>query len=189
AQDVISQTPVVFHHSQLLSPTKYRGSGSEVDKAWADLFHVGPSIITKDEARKLPNATEPPMTAGEETYSILLAVFHDLHCLASLPHLLSPLTNIARMSLYPDHYDSPAIKKVSSVDHLGHCIDMLRQTIQCVSDITPLPLKFVPNENDLLVTYRSDTKRVCRDFDKVKEWASARQATEEFDRVLQETKA
>ncbi|KAJ6601974.1 hypothetical protein DFH09DRAFT_833884, partial [Mycena vulgaris] len=58
--------------------------------------------------------------------------------------------------------------------HVSHCLDVVRLTILCVTDVTPLPLKFIPNENDKLVTYRSDTPHVCPDFEKVKEWASSR---------------
>ncbi|KAJ7513284.1 hypothetical protein B0H11DRAFT_1698166, partial [Mycena galericulata] len=176
AQAVISdsaEVPVVFHHSWTTSPTKYRGVGVEVDKAWHELYGAGPSIITEDDAKKLPNASEPLIVGGQPTYSTFLAVFHDLHCL-----------NLLRMANHPDHYNSSAIKELASGHHLDHCIDMLRQTIQCRADITPLPLKFGPNEGELLLTYRSDVKRVCRDFDKVKEWAYSRKGTEEFSKVL-----
>jgi hypothetical protein len=88
------------------------------------------------------------------------------------------------MSLYPNHYNSPAIKKVTSPAHLNHCLDMVRQTIQCFADVTPMPARLGDNESGLLISYRSDTEHMCHDFEKVKEWASARRGSEEFVRVL-----
>ncbi|KAJ7925087.1 hypothetical protein B0H13DRAFT_2314884 [Mycena leptocephala] len=176
AQDAISYSPVVFHHSSTSSPTKYRGYGRNVDEAWQELYSVGPSIITENEAKKLLNWTQPLQVAGQETHSILLAVFHDLHCV-----------NLARMSLYPDHYKSPALKAVLTPHHLNHCLDMLRQTIQCSADVTPLPARLESHESSLMINYPTDAERMCRDFGKVKEWASARQGTDEFRKVLLST--
>jgi hypothetical protein len=89
-----------------------------------------------------------------------------------------------RMALYPDHYNSPAIKKITSPNHLSHCVEMFRQSIQCATDITPLPFRFGPNENGLLGTFRSDTVHMCRDFERVRKWAASRPASEELKKVI-----
>ncbi|KAJ7862173.1 hypothetical protein B0H13DRAFT_1900231 [Mycena leptocephala] len=123
AQDVVSYSPVVFHHSVLASLTKYPGLGMEVDKAWRELYHYGPSIITEDEAKQLPSWTQPLTVAGEQKYSTL---------------------NLARMSLYPEHYSSPAHHARTSWS---------------------LPRHGPPDHS-------------------VKEWASARMGSEEFQEVL-----
>lgn len=91
---------------------------------------------------------------------------------------------MARMSLYPEHYNSPEIKKVIAPLHITHCLDMVRQTIQCGADITPMPARYGEHESGLLINYQSDTKHMCRDFEKVKEWASARRGSDEFNKVL-----
>jgi hypothetical protein len=88
------------------------------------------------------------------------------------------------MSLYPEHYNSPGVKKLTSAGHLGPCLEMVRQTIQCASDVTPLPFRIGPNEFGPLGNYRGDVLHVCRDFEKVKEWAYSRAASEGLRLVL-----
>jgi hypothetical protein len=51
---------------------------------------------------------------------------------------------------------------------IDHCIDNLRQTIMCYSDITTIPWKV----NDRVHREFPDahTTHICRDFDKLSEW-------------------
>ncbi|KAF7352058.1 Tat pathway signal sequence [Mycena venus] len=172
AQDAISYSLTLFSHSDATIDSTFRGAGPDVDKAWQELYGFGPSILTEDEAKKLLNSTDPILVADQETHSVVLAVFHDLHCL-----------NLARMSLYPDHYNSPALKAILTPHHLGHCIEMLRQSIQCISDISPLPARTGHYTNGLLYNYKANIPHMCRDFGKVKEWASARTGTDEFEKA------
>ncbi|KAK7052283.1 Tat pathway signal sequence [Favolaschia claudopus] len=152
----------LFKHPLSASPTKYQGYGLQVDKAWHELYaSISPTILTENEAKQLPNWTQPLNVDGEMQYSVEFAVFHDLHCL-----------NLARMSLYPDHYNSPAIKRSTTVGHLSHCFDMLRQAIQCAADMTPTPLRYGHWEGDYLVNNAANVEHVCRDWDMVVEWVS-----------------
>ena len=58
--------------------------------------------------------------------------------------------------------------------HIDHCIDSIRQSLMCASNITPLPYAwFTEYETVLPVT---NVLRTCRDFDVLREWARERQS-------------
>lgn len=58
--------------------------------------------------------------------------------------------------------------------HIDHCIDSIRQTLMCSSDITPIPYVWFPqHQQNLPVT---SVARTCRDFEALREWARERQS-------------
>lgn len=58
--------------------------------------------------------------------------------------------------------------------HIDHCIDSIRQSLMCSSDITPIPyVWFTEHQAALPVT---NVFRTCRDFDVLREWARERQS-------------
>ena len=67
--------------------------------------------------------------------------------------------------------------------HLDHCIDAIRQTLMCASDITPMPFAWYLEYQVNFPVF--DTLHTCRDFDAIKEWAQARQSLT-FDTTIHE---
>lgn len=55
------------------------------------------------------------------------------------------------------------------MDHLEHCIDALRQSLMCASDITPLPWMWV--EADQEAKEVAEVVHTCRNFEDVRQWA------------------
>ncbi|KAJ5689015.1 hypothetical protein N7462_003407 [Penicillium macrosclerotiorum] len=53
-----------------------------------------------------------------------------------------------------------------------HCIDYLRQGIQCSADLTPLGYEW--NEDYQVPFPLFKEKHTCRDFEKIKSWAMER---------------
>jgi hypothetical protein len=57
---------------------------------------------------------------------------------------------------------------------IDHCINHLRQVIQCYGDLTPTPL--VPASRNASrkgwVTPDFDVEHTCRDFSAIREWAT-----------------
>ena len=51
-----------------------------------------------------------------------------------------------------------------------HCIDHLRQTLQCRADLTPMEWQL---EDDKIIL-RTDTLHTCVDFDAIRDWAAER---------------
>ena len=64
-------------------------------------------------------------------------------------------------------------------DHLEHCIDDLRQSLMCSSDITPLPWTWV--EADQESKEVAEVVHTCRNFEAIRGWAKENQA-KHFDR-------
>ena len=102
---------------------------------------------------------------GETGYRVGLEVFHQLHCL-----------NLLRMSTYPDYYpklwwsdtnDKP--EKVRA--HLDHCIEILRMNLMCLSDVNVFTFHKQPGKEGYWPDYESH--HVCRNFEKIKDWANA----------------
>lgn len=66
--------------------------------------------------------------------------------------------------------DSSKHAEHSSDAHVRHCIDLLRQTLMCMSDTTIEVVEKVSNGD---VGVRGfGTKHMCKDFDQLKEWTS-----------------
>ena len=87
-----------------------------------------------------------------------LDVLHTLHCL-----------NHLRMSLYPDIYPQDPI---DGPTHKAHCVDHLRQLVMCNADLTPVPTQYFEGlERNYINSSREHT---CRDFSKVRTWATER---------------
>lgn len=76
--------------------------------------------------------------------------------------------NLLRMSLYPEYYD-PAKDPLLHVPHLEHCVETLRRSIMCNSDVTPFSFRYV---NGTAETREWDrAPHVCRNFEKIRLWA------------------
>ncbi|KAK4182267.1 hypothetical protein QBC35DRAFT_396303 [Podospora australis] len=106
-------------------------------------FKVGISRISADEARPMDNKTLP-IPGREGGYVVQLSVFHQLHCLVRLsrPTLFlhgQPKSNTERHSqnlirkgLY-GAVDMTNVDELLGIEHLDHCLDMLRQSVMVQS--------------------------------------------------------
>lgn len=94
-----------------------------------------------------------------------LSVFHVLHCLSVL-----------RRSLYPRRYNSSLVGADGAVDwrrwhHVDHCLETVRRDVTCHADTAATTWEWVEATQ---MTIRPETRHVCRDFDRLSEWAYAR---------------
>ncbi|TPX18223.1 uncharacterized protein E0L32_002732 [Thyridium curvatum] len=137
------------------------------DNAWESLYDFGQLVISSEKASSLWNKTSQ-IGGTKGKYSVELDVFHQLHCL-----------NILRMSRYEQYYrekDSAQARQVLAyleTEHVEHCIESLRQSIMCHSDITPLVSQW--NSEKQQMELRSSVVHSCRSFQRVREWASDHQ--------------
>lgn len=118
-------------------------------------------------------------TTGEKGYRVGMEAFHHLHCL-----------NLLRRVTYREYYEPlggefgkgpDALKGHTGGSHQqvseasvpdrfpDHCIEVLRQNIQCNADIGLFTFYMVPE--DPLAWPQLNSKHVCRNFDRVREWA------------------
>ncbi|KAF2812836.1 uncharacterized protein BDZ99DRAFT_495991 [Mytilinidion resinicola] len=176
AQDAVHYEIKKFNHGFNDDISPLQGPPSdERDKLWEDLYNFGMSAIPKSQATLLPNRTGPiPGLDGQ--YLVELDVFHQLHCL-----------NNIRMSRYPDRYTTISHNGIPhdfADSHVEHCIDSIRQSLMCHSDISPLVWQWSEEQNAMRM--HGDVVHTCRNFDAIREWARARRpevALDPFERA------
>ncbi|KAH7336737.1 hypothetical protein BKA65DRAFT_402190 [Rhexocercosporidium sp. MPI-PUGE-AT-0058] len=136
----------------------YGGAPSPaVDDAWHSLLE-GLNIGFTSSEVDLGNSTFKWPGSGD--YFSGLEVFHSLHCL-----------NRVREALYPEYYDNPEHpNNPSRRDHLEHCINHIREGIQCHSDLTPMEWYLAGNK----IILKADTTHTCRNFNRIHDWAAQR---------------
>ncbi|THC87813.1 hypothetical protein EYZ11_012739 [Aspergillus tanneri] len=181
ARDVIRYKTTVFD-SGFERKTKYMGPPTEEnEQAWEDLYQdatAGISIIPIDQAAKLPNKTVPIQEAPGY-YVVQLDVFHQLHCLNQLRLKIwgsNPVhSGVAVKSSTDNSTDSDPLG-LQEMDHLDHCVDSIRQSLMCSSDISAII--WIWHEESQATRPLANSTHTCRDFEAVRQWALDRQAPE-----------
>jgi len=142
---------------------QYAGTPSpEVDEAWDDVMLALEIVLTGDEAESVAGKTaEEPDQPGHWRFS--LDVYHSLHCV-----------NVVRKGLDPLYYHPDGKRAYFYRMHVDHCVDYLRQVIQCQVDLTPLyyDLSRVHEQDTLVPIFGAE--HTCRDWEKLHEWAMQR---------------
>lgn len=140
-------------HLRLDCPRRLTATQKEGNYLWID----------GQTASKLPFETEhAPTVEHMDDYVVGLSVFHVLHCLSVL-----------RRNIYPRHYNSSLIKPDGTVDwnrwhHVDHCLETVRRDILCHADTSATTWEWIEASQ---MTIRPETKHVCRNFDKISQWA------------------
>ncbi|KAF7358287.1 hypothetical protein MVEN_00878000 [Mycena venus] len=101
----------------------------------------------------MPNRTWP-LQREPGDYMFALDVFHQLHCL-----------DVLRQQVHAG-YNYTLIP----ISHVRHCIGAIRQALMCSADISTVVWQ--RSEERQLAKQRDDIVHVCRDFDRIREWAS-----------------
>ncbi|KAG6915681.1 hypothetical protein DXG01_010470 [Tephrocybe rancida] len=161
AAKAVEYKPVRFQSSFFGDPNDPPGvfgdaPSPEVDAAWESLYNFGISQIPLEQAQQLVNSTLPtPLDSSK--YLVGIDVFHHLHCL-----------NMIRKALHPEYYPPDSREdEEERQGHLGHCVNSLRQSLQCNADISPIIWRKLENKR---ILPRFDIVHSCRDFDKIREW-------------------
>jgi hypothetical protein len=167
----LTYDPIKQHPYRDIDPTQpqYFGKPSpEIEKSWDDLLHNEFTPMTANEAAPFTPDFRPLPTDGK--YHFELDVLHSLHCL-----------NSVRKKLYQYMYQMPRTEDnetVSSTDpndwehvHMDHCLDQLRQSIQCHGDLTPVLLYWWDGYGTALAQGQTHT---CRNWENIREWVDRR---------------
>ncbi|KAI1322437.1 hypothetical protein F5Y16DRAFT_404452 [Xylariaceae sp. FL0255] len=143
---------------ELGKASQYSGRGPEVDEAWLAISalpgQVGTIKMSKEELHAM-NLSSTALADGSG-YAVTIDVFHQLHCL-----------NFLRKSIINTTANSPLWQ-----EHVDHCLDSLRLSIQCHSDTSFLTYKWLKNYAKPWPDFRSF--HTCRDFDGIREFALSR---------------
>ncbi|PKY07907.1 hypothetical protein P168DRAFT_286080 [Aspergillus campestris IBT 28561] len=183
AKDAIRYETKVFSHGFGGDKSEYMGPPTQENiLAWDRLYQAGISMIPHEQAAQLPVKTAAiPEEPGY--YVVGLDVFHQLHCL-----------NHIRLKLWAYH-DNSAIPTSSAafnasqtgssqekesgnlgIEHLDHCVDSIRQSLMCSSDISTVVWAW--DESRQMTLPLANVTHTCRDFEAIRQWAGMRQASD-----------
>ncbi|KAJ7239676.1 hypothetical protein C8J57DRAFT_1528018 [Mycena rebaudengoi] len=157
AQHVVTQKLVKFTRGvEDDIPIYERPPAPDVDEAWRELYSgKAQTKVPRSEAVKFPNKTWP-LLGEQDSYMFSLDIFHELHCLDVLRQQLHPGNNYRHVPQ----------------THIRHCIGTIRQALMCAVDITPVVWQW--SEKHKMAEQRDDIVHVCRDYDRIREWAGER---------------
>jgi len=156
--------PAVGHAYREIDPQQpqYFGESSpEIKAAWDDLIHDEFPTMSESEAAPFTPELKPLPNDGE--YHFELAVFHSLHCL-----------NAVRMRLdeyYASTREASADRTGWERVHMDHCLDQLRQSIQCHGDLSPVPLYWWQG---FPIAFGISHEHTCRKWEPIREWVDRR---------------
>jgi len=97
--------------------------------------------------------------------------------------------NSIRIALWKDYYMNVYGSDAFDVtlgdyglDHVGHCLDGIRESIMCASDISVIVWQWhAPAQR---VAGHSDIVHSCRNFEKIRQWSADHRAIKDLDRTV-----
>ncbi|KND91184.1 hypothetical protein TOPH_04037 [Tolypocladium ophioglossoides CBS 100239] len=177
-RDVIEYKVQQMYTSEA-DPSPYMGNTDDSDRAWHDLMQHTSIRLTDEELRRL-NRTS--VALGDGGYLGMTTVFHEFHCLASLTSsqdtsscvsadkfqkMVRWSTNLTRYGHWfgvRDHLELST--------HINHCMDVVRQSIMCRADLSPMTFFWTPNSRVPETDF--NTPHECVNWDKVEAWLEER---------------
>ncbi|KAI0906608.1 hypothetical protein F4824DRAFT_371310 [Ustulina deusta] len=140
--------------SPYLFSTPYsQGNLSQQNPLWNELFPRGGGAVKVDPQWAIDNNVQHTQGYAPDGKAIyVVAMYHQLHCLA-----------VIRTSLYQFHNGR---EQTDPWSHIPHCLDALRQALQCLADPT------LGGHGAL---------HECRDFEALKGWTDEHAYTDYMD--------
>ncbi|KAF4998940.1 hypothetical protein FDECE_11654 [Fusarium decemcellulare] len=167
AEAVADYRTIRYNITPALERSEFVGYGADVDKAWNHItYDVGDQMITRKELDRLgldpSSLTIKNPKTGQEGYRAGIQVFHQLHCL-----------NLLRQDSYRDYYSHTGgdiqVEPEDLRGHLDHCIEIIRTSLMCQSDIGVFTFKYYEGFEGHWPDF--STLHTCRNFDTIRDWA------------------
>ncbi|KAF1970898.1 hypothetical protein BU23DRAFT_375051, partial [Bimuria novae-zelandiae CBS 107.79] len=143
-------------------------TGPAADAAWASIgSNIAPIIISSADVRALgkdPSVAvkaPPALNLGSDAYIAGMDVFHHLHCLDKLRREIS-------YKHYHEATEGPYPGSELHEAHIDHCLDVLAQAIRCTGSVDVVTFNWV--EGHKMPQPDFNNKKVCRDFEALREW-------------------
>ncbi|KAF6229662.1 hypothetical protein HO173_011308 [Letharia columbiana] len=135
----------------------------ESDFAWAELIQYQNIRLTKKELGEYRDKPGLVELADGSGYYATLSVYHSLHCVKRLHHLM-----------YFDHYYPNKTDQESMlIKHHGqHCLNILLQTVQCNADLSILPMQW--GATTRVPIGLDEGHHQCVQWDKIDNWMKER---------------
>lgn len=156
-----------------------------IDAAWASLLQYEYPAISAEEMELNPYLSYGPEDLHPVTgkHYIALDVFHNLHCL-----------NAVRMELDKDYYGShdhhghvgrraqpehahetsKTSVEAAQRDHIDHCMNHIRQSLQCRPDFSPAAMHIFEDTDGSKFFLGNSKRHTCYDWQSIMEWAGSR---------------
>jgi len=133
----------------------------EQDAAWRRLLSNIHIRVPGKTVEQL-NRTSLELRDGSG-YVGMLGVFHELHCLKIIRHLI-------HQDYYPEEYTPEKLPE--ALAHVDHCLEFLRRNAMCNVDLDLVTFEWKNDHGPLPVF---EAPRVCIDWDRFNDWAGERQ--------------
>ncbi|KAL6876946.1 hypothetical protein J3F83DRAFT_769962 [Trichoderma novae-zelandiae] len=190
-------TPIdipIHYHSVLYDGTFLANSTSvfrlppspEVDAAWEGLGTTSkPLVLSRPQAIRAGISPDHLKTPSGD-FPVLFEFNHHLHCLNMIRKAVFFNYDYYSSPDFPGHHLGKDEETISK--HVTHCIDMLRQVIQCKPDLGVFGQYWVKDAaqgvDGSFVDFNTNHK--CVDWEPVREWVRAHQTLEDMVVELQE---
>ncbi|KAI0394288.1 hypothetical protein F5Y17DRAFT_264356 [Xylariaceae sp. FL0594] len=145
-----------------VAPSVYFGEPNDVrERLWDELLEPSNVRLSPEMMRQLGRPEDEGVRLPDGDYIGTLGVYHDLHC----------LRRIAR-HFYVDHYfpNMTAEERHSRLMHSQHCLDRIKQTIQCRGDISLAT--YVWDANQPIPIGNFSSAHECVNWDSLHQWAT-----------------
>jgi hypothetical protein len=138
---------------------QYVGKPSpELDAAWDDM--IGTRYLAFTAKQKASIQVGVDRSDEDGLYRAGPDVLHSLHCVDKLRRTLD-----GYLYQLPEQIDETP----QNIFHIEHCLDFLRQLVQCSSDLTPIPLVYSKGAGFPIPDF--EQVHTCRSFDSIRKWA------------------
>ena len=85
-----------------------------------------------------------------------------------------------RKLLYPTKY-VPDMSE-DGIYHMEHCVESLRQSLQCASDVSTIFWEWSPANKKMMGN--TQTTHTCRDFEKIQQWGRKHKLEQDWDFLI-----
>ncbi|KAH6638556.1 hypothetical protein BKA67DRAFT_528716 [Truncatella angustata] len=135
----------------------------EYENAWHRLMAYQSFRVSEEELGQYAGQKSLVKLSDDSGYYMGVSVQHALHCVQRLHHYV-----------YRDHYH-PNLSETDSFAlkvHTDHCLDWLRQYVQCNADTTLIPIRWAEHTPTPVV--KDWGKRTCVSWEPIMEFMAAR---------------
>jgi len=162
-----------------------------IDAAWAELLQYEYPAITLEEMALNPflsynvNNDKHPVTGK---YHFALDVFHNLHCLNAVRkeldkdyygahhhgHVGRNVEKDHEAHATHQHQQGQNAWDAAQRDHINHCMNHIRQSLQCRPDLSPAAMHVFQDLDGSKYFLGNAERHTCYDWESIMRWAATR---------------
>ncbi|PYH94052.1 hypothetical protein BO71DRAFT_477182 [Aspergillus ellipticus CBS 707.79] len=157
----------IYRHNGDLNPHKTNNfSGPprpELEEAWDKLLKNADIRVSQEELGEFAGDDSIIKLSDDSGYYVTVSAFHGLHCVQRL-----------HMYMFAEHYYTGLSEYELFMlrRHTEHCLDWLRQHVQCHADPTFIPIHWTTNDAGPVAA--DDGTHQCANWEKVEQWMADR---------------